>query len=222
MLSYTEYEKKFPSDFNKTRIAKLYYEYITTEMSIEMKTTTLNWAMPICAFEAKCAAPACEAPKKKFGAKVCNQEKEVDNTMTTYNEIEASRRYLNDRVQSIFYDKRDAFAKQFNINGRLIPSTYKELIDAIKNDKYTLDTKRTSQIDSWAEDDEFYGSPIDGITFKLDNAPDCDGYDAAVKAAEKAKIAAKDVINTGSAADGLKALQDFEAWTYSPTTTTVQ
>jgi hypothetical protein len=214
MLTYEQYIKNWPKDYSETKLKQLYGTYYVTESICEMKSNTLNFAVPmpaVCAFE---CAPACEAPKKsKFGAKVCNKE-EVDNNMTTYNEIEASRKYLNGRINSVMWQKRDDMVKQFRMHNSEQPRTYKELIDAIKNDLYTIDTKRAAQIDGYVEDDDWYGNAMDGIKFNLPTAPDRAGYDAATKEFEKAVNSAKDIINTGTPADGLKALQELEAWTY--------
>jgi hypothetical protein len=211
MYDYKSYKDKFWKDKPDSYVEKVYKEYI----EVEMKINTLNFAVSkpaVCAFE---CAPACEALKKsRFGAKVCNQEKEVENTMTTtYNEIEASRKYLNGRVQSTYWIKRDELSEQFRIHNSEFPKTYKELIDAIKNDKFTLDTKRTAKIDAYAEDDDWYGNAFDGIKFNLPTAPDHDGYNAAVNELDKKIQDVKDVINVGTPADGLKALQELEAWT---------
>lgn len=184
----------------------------------------------ICAFEMKYSAPVpmpCEpvlpwkAPVKKKMAECCNQEKE--DTMN-YNEIEASRKYLNQRASETFYKKEQDLSDQFNIRKPERPQTYKDLIDAIKNGNYELDTKKTARIDGYVEEEGYYfGSMLDGIVWKLPDGPDRDGFDAAYKVAKAALTAAKDVINTQDSSAGLKALQDFEAWTYTaPTTTTAQ
>lgn len=154
------------------------------------------------------------AVKKKL--ECCKQEQEKEDTMN-YNEIEASRRYLTGRVNDVGYTIREALNVQFNLDKKERPQSYAELIAAIKNDQYTLDAKMTAKIDAVvAQDGYYYGSMLDGIKWKLPNQPDYDGYNTAEKAMVKAQTAARDVIQTGTPADGLKALQDFEAWTYTP------
>jgi len=154
------------------------------------------------------------APCKLNWAK--NNNKEDTMTCTTYNEIEATRKYLASRLQDARYVVREALSKQFNLNKPNRPVDYKTLIDAIKNGQYTLDEKRTSQIDGFVADDDWYGDALDGIKWTLPNMPDRDGYKLADEAASKAYTAAKDIIFTGDAAAGLKALQDFEGFTYTP------
>lgn len=235
MLTYENYIKHWPKDYSDNKLIKLYARYVETEMNTItiddmikakdglVKANASNLQYPV--FFSTINVPTCEAPKAKakFGAKVCDKKQEVENTMTTYNEIEASRKYLNNRVQSVFWTKRNAIATQFRIHNSDTPRTYKELIDAIKNDKFTLDAKRTAAIDEYVADEDWYGNAFDGIKFNLPTAPDRDGYKAAADALEKAKTATYDVIATADPAAGLKALQDFEAWTFTaPTTTTVQ
>lgn len=168
----------------------------------------------ICAFDLECKTTSCAPAVPKKACRI--QEKE--DTMN-YNEIEASRKYLNQRASDTFYTKEHDLSKQFKIDKSERPQTYAQLIDAIKNGNYELDTKKTAQIDGYVEDEGYYfGNMTDGIVWKLPDGPDRDGFNAAVKVARTALIAAKDVINTGTPADGLKALQDFAAWTYTAPT----
>lgn len=225
MLEYDDYIKHWPTDYGKSRLQSLYMEYLITEMYINKSAPAPEpKANQVCTIGGcwmnptglTVTVPAFEAPKKsRFGAKACKQEQEVENTMTTYNETEASRKYLLNRVQNVYWSKRDDLAIQFRIHNSDTPRTYKELIDAIKNDKYTLDTKRTAQIDTFFEDDDWYGNAFEGIEFDLPTAPDREGYTAATAELDKKVLAAKDVINVGTPADGLKALQELEAWTFT-------
>lgn len=162
----------------------------------------------LCSINAPC-------PVAPTWPKACKKE-EKEDTMN-YNEIEASRKYLNSRIFDAAYEKRDALVVQFNLNKPNGPNNYKQLIDAIKNGEYTLDTKCTAQIDSAIADGDYYGAPFDGIKWTFPGQPDRIGYSAAEKALEKARTTAKDIINTGDSAAGLAALQAFEAWTTAVT-----
>lgn len=155
-----------------------------------------------------CCAPS-KLPWKKGIATPINKEEE--DSMTTNNE----RTYLNNRSNDVFYAHRDTIADKFRINNSDQPKTYKELIDAIKNDKYTIDEKMAKRVDVAAEDGGYipWGNTC-GIKFNLPTAPDWDGHSKAAAELEKARTVAKDIINTQDAAAGLKALQDFEAWTF--------
>lgn len=168
-----------------------------------------------------CCIEAAPCPQPKCWPKACNKEEGNTQMNTQYNETEANRKYLNARINNAQYVKSDELHKLFNMRNASVPSDYKTLIDAIKNDKYEIDKKAASRVDAFLEEEErYYGSPFEGIKFKLDNAPDTDGYHGAEKAAEKQMKAAKDVINTADAAAGLKALQDYEAWLPTPAVTT--
>lgn len=186
-------------DFYKAKEALKKANVPTSSVFVTFGTQTNMFDFPA----PTCAKKAC-----------CPKEKE--DTMN-YNEIEASRKYLNQRASETFYTKERDLSKQFKLDKKDRPQTYKDLIDAIKNGNYELDTKKTTSIDGYVDDEGYYfGSMLDGIVWKLPDGPDRDGFDAAYKAAKAALTAAKDVINTQDSAAGLKALQDFEAWTYSP------
>lgn len=126
--------------------------------------------------------------------------------------------YLNNRVYDVY--RSFNFTEMFNIYVNNSPKTYKELIDAIKNDKFKLDEKRTKRIDECVEDEDFWGSSFDGIIWDGPQ-PDQDGYYQAQKELKAAFIATKDAINVLPPAEGLKALQEFEKFEPSnkPTTT---
>jgi len=128
------------------------------------------------------------------------------------------REYLLDRLMSAYYPKTREMVKVFNLHVDNTPKTYKELIEAIKKGKYTLDEKITKRIDDKIEDmddDECYcgdhGSPFYGIIWDGPQ-PDQKGYEAAIKDIDKMYRAVKDTIMVSDAAEGLKALQKFEAW----------
>ncbi len=168
----------------------------------------------ICAIATTCPAPqACLPTPTNYGygvkckAKSCEKQ-EVENTMNTNSE----RDYLARRLENVAYGKD--FSMLFNLNSPTTPSTYKELIDWIKNGKYELDEKRTKFIDATIEnqDGSWYGNAFDGIKFTANPQPDFDGYAKAKVEAKKLHQNAKDIIMTADAAAGLKALQDFEAW----------
>jgi hypothetical protein len=147
--------------------------------------------------------------------KCCEQPKqEVENTMTTVN---TERQYLVNRIRDIKYNFNDTVINQYHLYGDNSPKTYQELIDAIKNGSYTLDTKRVAKIDAAVLNDEKYTvrSPFDGIKWTLPGAPDQAGYNLAKADLDSKYQAAMDIIQTADAATGLKALQDFQAWSFT-------
>lgn len=151
------------------------------------------------------------------------------NNPMRYNEISATanvtapksdeaiqREYLLDRLQSAHYPKIHSMVEHFNLHVNNTPKTYKELIDTIKKGKYTLDEKITKKIDAQEDDDSddcdvYYDGPFYGIVWDGPQ-PDRKGYMTALEEINKMYQAAKDTIMVSDAAEGLKAIQKFEAW----------
>lgn len=125
--------------------------------------------------------------------------------------------YLSRRVDEVYRDLRSPLSEKFNLYKDNAPRTYKDLIDAIKNDKFKLNEKRIKHFINEEEDEDEFdswypNSPFDGIIWDGPQ-PDQKGYDAAVESLQKARTRALDIIKTAPAADGLKALQELEKWT---------
>lgn len=139
----------------------------------------------------------------------------------TKSEAATQREYLLDRLSGICNWRRDQKLMDiFNLHTDNSPKTYKEMIDMIKNGKYTLDKKLTDRVDANVADDDFdacWFSPWYGIIWDGPQ-PDHKGYNAAIAESNKLYTATKDTIMSGVYADGLKALQDFEAWLPTPGT----
>ena len=76
----------------------------------------------------------------------------------------------------------------------------------------------TKAIDN--QDGDWYGSAFDGIKFTANPQPDFNGFVQAKTDQKEAHQNARDIIMTADAAAGLKALQDFEAWTPTVATAT--
>ena len=197
-----------PRKFRRMFIRKYYgylppnWETITDlpepNMEITLTSQNTNFISSLCITPApaECAKPHC---------------KEEENSMTTQN---TERDYLRRELTNVSYAKEDELAKMFRIHNLDTPQTYKDLIDAIKNGKYTLDEKVTKKVDAYIEEHGRSGwGPFYGIKFNLDNAPDYDGFHKAIAERNRQRTIAERIIMTGDAAAGLKALQDFEAWT---------
>lgn len=161
----------------------------------------MNYPMPV-------ASPAVKTGT--WSKTCCKQEKEEENSMTTY---ATERAHLNARVREITWQKEVSFCDLFKMNADPTPKSYKELIAAITGGKYTLDAKRVKKIDAALEDNRnIWCGPFDGIVFEGDK-PDRDGYTNAITELQKRSQAARDTIATLTPDLGLKALQDLEAWT---------
>jgi len=58
---------------------------------------------------------------------------------TEKTDADKMRSYLSSRLGEANYAKRDQMRKLFNLDAITIPKTYKDLIAAIKDGKYTID-----------------------------------------------------------------------------------
>jgi len=126
--------------------------------------------------------------------------------------VEATQRdYAIERVKAIADKHYAAFCKQFHMDNDR-PQTAVELIAAIKNDQFTLDTNllktQADQIKKGYFNNEY------GINWGP--TPDIDGYNTAKEVLKDAAQKALD----GATLKPLDALEgvidDFEAWVYTP------
>ena len=140
-------------------------------------------------------------------------KKEVENTMKVKTDETVKRDYLCGRINDLRYTKRADLQEVFNLYKDSRPRTYKELIEYIKEGKYTLDENRTKVIDANAENEDFYNDPFDGIKFTARPSSDWEGFNAAMKDYEKEQQKAKDAVMSGDYDKGLAAIQALEAWT---------
>lgn len=147
-----------------------------------------------------------------------NKPMRYDNTAiaavnTPKSDIATQRDYLLSRLAKSEYPKEIELRKLFNIGVDNTPKTYAQLIEMIKENKYTLDEKETSRVDEYMADGGYnpYG-PTRGIVWDGPK-PDKAGYKAGLEDMAKEFDATKDTIMVFSAEDGLKAVQAFEAWT---------
>lgn len=142
----------------------------------------------------------------------CEKKQEGKTPMTTNTE----RDYLARRLTEVHYELIHELTKTYNIGVYTGPRTYKELIDFITNNKYTLDTKRTTVVDAQVADEEYWATnAMEGIIWNGRGVEDRKTYDLAKKALEDAKVTARDVIMTSDAAAGLAAFNTFKTWTYT-------
>lgn len=144
---------------------------------------------------------------------------------TPASDVSKQTSYLIERLSMLKYPKDRKLRDFFNFYVDNTPKTYKELIDVIKGDKFTLDAKIVARVDEVVADSDeddcnCYG-PFYGIIW---NGPQTDrkGYTLAIEEMNKLFTATTDIIMGNVYADGLKAVQDFEAWMPTPTTATVQ
>lgn len=172
------------------------------------------------------AVPCVEVP---FGSLPGEYIKKEGKTPMRYNETNAyasvsapksdiaiQRDFLLSQLADAWYPKDRELENFFNLHVDNTPKTYKEMIDAIKNDKFKIDPKAKKIIEAEADDEDEelpcgYWGPMYGIIWDGPVA-DREGYHKARDEARKQKTAAERIIMTSDGAAGLAALQAFEAW----------
>jgi hypothetical protein len=148
-----------------------------------------------------------------------NKKQEVENTMYIDKTLpieNQQKTYLNERVRTVFYDLQHKLCDQFFINDDQAPLTLKDFKDRVANGKFTVTNFDGEKIDSndWDdEEDKVCWNIIHAIRWR-DPAKKADivGKEAADKELSKKFTETKDQIMIGTPADGLKALQELEAW----------
>lgn len=159
--------------------------------------------------------------------KTVQNSKEKENNMAVEKtEAQVKTDYLLRRLDDANYSASRKFRAAFGWDAPTTPRTYKELIDAIKNDKFTINEKRAKDIDEdFAEyleergtnggGDYWYANPFDGLKFTDFPGYDAAGYEIARKELAKKHQETKDAIMVFPADQALKALKAFEDWTPS-------
>ena len=132
--------------------------------------------------------------------------------MTADDTEKKQRRYLKERLYEIYSDKKEDARDKFLINEPKGPITLDDFLDRIKNGKFTINDDLKKKLNdpkrAWADPHDITCA----IRWRTeDQQPDQDGYDAWKEEFRKKKQATLDIIEVMPVADGLKALQDFEA-----------
>lgn len=120
-------------------------------------------------------------------------------------------------------EKRNSFAKLYNLNSPTVPRTSQEIVDAFKNGDVLIDQKKVDKQtaffkarDNDEDFDEDYESEIGsryyGVTFTKLPKEDRKGYDKAIEAYDKMKTDTKRKLAILDPEAGLEVLTAFEAW----------
>lgn len=151
-------------------------------------------------------------------------------------ETATQREYLLKRLSKIessfsYGDKWHKMRDFFGYGKAAGPSNFKELIDAIKNGKYTIDPKVEKRLERHLEaaadgdydlDEEgYYFGMAEGIKWTDFPGPDYEGMRAANEAVGAKAKEVKDAIMIQDPKDALIALQAFENWMPTKATDTV-
>lgn len=164
------------------------------------------------------AAPVVVNPFWMLRENVCNQPKEQNMGYAVANanvsapvNLEAKRiDYLKCQLNEANEVKHDELKVQFGVTDMDSPHTANELVARIKDGKFVIDAKRGDQ--------PLWGS-LDNIRWR-DPAvvEDTAGLCTAFSAMDSEYTKAERTIMVSPAADGLTALQAFEAWMPAPGT----
>lgn len=171
------------------------------------QTVSLDTIFPKCVPQAPAYCPVKACVKKSPSAK-----EQTMNTIQITNDTDSNKRgYLERRLYDIKDEKMVAARDTYNLNDMDSPSTPKEMADRITAGLFEikgLDTKADQKFgwNGWA-----------GAMHWRDPAKKADkvGFDAFQTKVEAAAQTVEDTIAILPAADALKALQDFEAATFS-------
>jgi len=205
-MDFKKYCKRNHLDIYSEKSLKMYNMYISGELEVEKKC--MKDLMGNSQFVSKQLTPV-----EAFNIPQPPVKQEVENTMSENTNTERS--YLTRRMDAALYEKNRKLATQFHIGERTGPKTYRELIDWIKKGNYELDEKRTKKIDAYVDNNEWYGDFLDGIIWTGRGfIEDYENYSLASQDAKKMYQDALDIIMTSDATEGLKALKEFQNWTY--------
>lgn len=158
-----------------------------------------------------CTAEAKKPYPKQEGITPMNYAN-VANAVVTAPPSDAAmqRKYLEQRLHDIYYTKRDPLEAKFGLTDDDAPRTPKEFKERMDAGKFQI---RGIDIDKDKGDQFRYWHWTDLIRWR-DPAvkADQEGFDAAKKDLKAKRQAALDIIKIGEPADGLKAIQELEAW----------
>ena len=117
-----------------------------------------------------------------------------------------AKNHLLERAEEIFDEKREAAQKHFNIEHDGGPQTFDELLERLRDEKFTwtaLPESRTSKYHF-----NRY-NPLYGVDWRV-GTPDNAGYDAFLERASKAYEHLVDSIHVETPAEARKELVKFE------------
>jgi hypothetical protein len=189
-------EKWYRSQYNRIlteetkKMYNSYYDNCECDLCVPC-STPITYSLPI----AKSA--------KKDSPKMNISTAAISNPIPT---DQKQRDYLIERLYNIKCAKASEFYTFFKLDPVEGPKTFREFVEKIKSDDFTMDEKRLDQKMSTY-------SMLDYVRWTKEK-PDQAGYDKALAELNKAVQATKDLIVISEPKDGLKALNDFEAKTF--------
>ena len=167
-----------------------------------------------CVKKKSCLAPMPSAvPAVPFTQQYYITEEQGNNPMnyasasisTPATETQDQRKYLTNRLQEVYNEKRDSLEATFGLIDDEPPTTAKEMLERIEAGKFVI--KGLDKPDRWFE---WYSA----IQWR-DPAKkaDKDGFEAARKALKAERQKVLDIIKIDEPKAGLEAIKALEAWT---------
>lgn len=169
-------------------------EKMANSSTVFYKTISLEPCKP---WQTKTKAPAQNKEEKDMCYASAATINVADNTEKD------QRKYLKSRLYDAFYEKKADAKRKFGLVDDKAPANAEELIDRIKNGKFTVTPKE--QRSRWE-------GPFEAIRWRDPSVKeDKDGYEAAKAELEKAFKEAEDVIVIKTPSEGLDAVKAFQA-----------
>lgn len=180
------------------KISRIQWSELTSAQRLELMIDYRNSLVT----SKKCTAPA--------SMPVCKEEEATMNLHMSTQSIDQQRiDHLLNRLSTVRRELDDKLQEQFYINDDPRPKTPEEYVKRIQAGEFQL---RDADGKDEYGNPHYYDNAYNYLIWRKNKA-DWKGYRAAAAELEKARVTAKDIIMVKSADDGLKALQDFEAWT---------
>lgn len=203
MLTWIEYHNKFQKEFPPETIKRMYSSYVKTETMFEIKTDPkiMNLALKPVDVWYTCPTPE----KQKKDVNPMNYASVGLTNISAPSDAAQQRSYLKERLADVDLTLKEGLKDQFKMNPPQPPKTIGDLVDRLKNGAYTIEdadkTDKRIGIGYWTDYFSWRTEPADEA-----------GYKKAKEELKAAKQKALDTIVIAEPADGLAALQEFEAF----------
>lgn len=157
----------------------------------------------------------CAKATKNKSKKMYNNYDEYETPIQTRTDETRKRDYLVQRLDYASEKKYSDLLAMFKMDDDRAPRNFNELQDRLSKGLFIIKDEDKEKEGPWP----FGTGPLSYVNWRDPSKPaDAKGFEAALKAKDIEYVKAEDQIKIADPADGLKALQAFEAWT--PTTDT--
>lgn len=139
-------------------------------------------------------------------------EYDTDRTTTTPDERKAA--YLQMQLSDASYRKQNELSEHFKLDLQAAPRSPAELIQWAKDGWFKYNSCAVNEDGSWKDENSARWQPPASYILWDNPNRDTSGYYAAYKKLDDATRKAERLITVGTPAEGLKALEEFEATTF--------